>query len=259
PSTRPATRRPRPPPPLTGTPAGPGIGTRCAPCSSVWPWRGPLHPGDGPVGHGRRRAVDPVRRLAVGAARALDPRRHLLRVAVPQCGGAQPQARRRHHGHAGVDRDHRRLALVRLHDLRALHPDRRAVRGVGVAGIALAAFGPSDVIRPDAPEAVARLRAAGLRTVLLTGDGSVAAGRIAEQVAVDEVHSGLMPGEKVDFVRDLQSQGRRVAMVGDGVNDARALAAADLGMAVATGSDVAISAADLVLVRSRLTIVPDSV
>src|SRR5699024_652474 len=106
---------------------------------------------------------------------------------------------------------------------------------------------------------VARLRAAGLRTVMLPGDGSVAAGRIAEQVAVDEVHSGLMPGEKVDFVRDLQSQGRRVAMVGDGVNDARALAAADLGMAVATGSDVAISAADLVLVRSRLTIVPDSV
>lgn len=128
-----------------------------------------------------------------------------------------------------------------------------------VAGIAVAAFGLSDVIRPDAPEAVARLRAAGLRTVMLTGDGSVAAGRIAEQVAVDEVHSGLMPGEKVDFVRDLQSQGRRVAMVGDGVNDGPALAAADLGMAVATGSDVAISAADLVLVRSRLTIVPDSV
>ena len=130
---------------------------------------------------------------------------------------------------------------------------------MGVAGIAVAAFGLSDVIRPDAPEAVARLRAAGLRTVMLTGDGSVAAGRIAEQVAVDEVHSGLMPGEKVDFVRDLQSQGRRVAMVGDGVNDGPALAAADLGMAVATGSDVAISAADLVLVRSRLTIVPDSV
>src|SRR5699024_4113723 len=122
-----------------------------------------------------------------------------------------------------------------------------------VAGIAVAAFGLSDVIRPDAPEAVARLRAAGLRTVMLTGDGSVAAGRIAEQVAVDEVHSGLMPGEKVDFVRDLQSQGRRVAMVGDGVNDARALAAADLGMAVA------ISSADLVLVRSRRTIVPGSV
>src|SRR5699024_1407117 len=95
--------------------------------------------------------------------------------------------------------------------------------------------------------------------VMLTGDGSVAAGRIAEQVAVDEVHSGLMPGEKVDFVRDLQSQGRRVAMVGDGVNDGPALPAADLGMAVATGSDVTFSAAALVLVRSRLTIVPESV
>src|SRR5699024_5995743 len=128
-----------------------------------------------------------------------------------------------------------------------------------VAGIAVAAFGLSDVIRPDAPEPVARLRAAGLRTVLLTGDGSVAAGRIAEQVAVDQAHSRLVPGGKVDVGRDLQSQGRRGAMVGDGVNDGPALAAADLGMAVATGSDVAISAADLVLVRSRLAIVPDSV
>lgn len=141
----------------------------------------------------------------------------------------------------------------------ALEADGLTTGLSAVEGIAVAAFGLSDVVRPDAPEAVSRLRAAGLRTVMLTGDGPVVAAHISEQVGVDETHSGLMPGDKVDHIRDMQSRGRRVAMVGDGVNDGPALAVADLGMAVATGSDVAISAADLVLVRSRLTIVPDSV
>src|SRR5699024_2547536 len=114
-------------------------------------------------------------------------------------------------------------------------------------------------VKPDAAEAVRRLREGGLRTVMLTGDGPVAAQRIADQVGIDEFHSGLMPGDKVGLVQSLQEQGRRVAMVGDGVNDGPALGTAGLGMAVATGTDVAIGAADVVLVRRRLTIVPDSV
>ncbi|QDQ96691.1 heavy metal translocating P-type ATPase [Tomitella fengzijianii] len=130
---------------------------------------------------------------------------------------------------------------------------------LAVDGTAVAAFGLADSVKPDAAEAVARLHGAGLHTVMLTGDGPVAAQRICEQVGIDEFHSGLMPGDKVGLVRGLQERGRRVAMVGDGVNDGPALATADLGMAVATGTDVAIEAADVVLVRRRLTIVPDSV
>lgn len=130
---------------------------------------------------------------------------------------------------------------------------------VAVDGAAVAAFALADSIKSDAAEAVRRLRKAGLHTVMLTGDGPVAAGRIGDRVGIDEYHAGLMPGDKVAMVRRLQEQGRRVAMVGDGVNDGPALATADLGMAVATGTDVAIGAADVVLVRRRLTIVPDSV
>ena len=111
-----------------------------------------------------------------------------------------------------------------------------------------------DPVKATSAEAVADLRALGLRPVLLTGDNAGAA-RVAARavgIAADDVVAEVLPADKVDVVRRLQAQGARVAMVGDGVNDAAALAAADLGLAMGTGTDVAIEAADLTLVRGDL-------
>ena len=111
-----------------------------------------------------------------------------------------------------------------------------------------------DPVKATSAEAVAELRALGLRPVLLTGDNAGAAREAARQVGIAEadVVAEVLPADKVDVVRRLQAQGARVAMVGDGVNDAAALAAADLGLAMGTGTDVAIEAADLTLVRGDL-------
>ena len=106
----------------------------------------------------------------------------------------------------------------------------------------------ADTIKPTAPAAVARLRDLGLHPVLLTGDNERAARAVADQVGIDDVIAGVDPGGKLDAVRRLQDQHRTVAMVGDGVNDAAALAQADLGLAMGTGTDAAIEAADLTLV-----------
>jgi Cu+-exporting ATPase len=103
------------------------------------------------------------------------------------------------------------------------------------------------------------LRRLGLRPVLLTGDNQATARAVAAAVAVDDVIAGVLPGEKAAVIKDLQARGHRVAMVGDGVNDGPALAAADLGIAVGTGTDVAICAADLVLLRDDLMVVPAAI
>ncbi|MEU7474574.1 heavy metal translocating P-type ATPase [Lentzea sp. NPDC042327] len=126
--------------------------------------------------------------------------------------------------------------------------------GVVVGGIAL-----RDTVRPSARGAVARLHSLGLRTVLLTGDHDAAARAVAAEVGVGEVVANVRPADKVAVVERLRAQGHRVAMVGDGVNDGPALAAADLGMAVAHGSDIAAQAADVVLVRDDLGAVADTV
>ncbi len=109
------------------------------------------------------------------------------------------------------------------------------------------------------PLAVSQLRALGLHPILLTGDNEAAARSVAAQVGIDEVVADVLPQEKVDVVKRLQAQGRTVAMVGDGVNDAAALAQADLGLAMGTGSDVAIQASDLTLVRGDLRSAPDAI
>lgn len=108
-----------------------------------------------------------------------------------------------------------------------------------------------DEVRPDAAEAIAAMKHAGMRPVLLTGDNERAAKRVAEQVGIDEYHGGVLPGEKADVVRRLQREGR-VAMVGDGINDAPALMQADIGIAMGGGTDIAIESADIIIVNDRL-------
>jgi Cu+-exporting ATPase len=116
-----------------------------------------------------------------------------------------------------------------------------------------------DTIKPTSAEAVARLRRLGLSPVLLTGDNARAAGAVADRVGIGEVLAGVLPAGKADAIRQLQDAGRVVAMAGDGVNDAAALARADLGLAMGTGTDAAIEAADLTLVRGDLLAVPDAI
>ncbi len=117
----------------------------------------------------------------------------------------------------------------------------------------------ADTVKPTAAAAVAELGNLGLRTVLLTGDSQATAQAVAAQAGTDEVIAGALPDHKVAVIRDLQARGHRVAMVGDGVNDGPALAAADLGIALGSGTDVAISAADLIVLRHDLGAVPDAI
>ena len=135
------------------------------------------------------------------------------------------------------------------------------VEGVAVSwdGVYRGAIVVADTVRPTSASAVSRLRALGLHPVLLTGDTAANAWTVADAVGIEEVLAEVLPAGKVDTVRRLQAQGRVVAMVGDGVNDAAALAAADLGIAMGTGTDVAIEASDLTLVRGDLTAAVDAI
>ena len=108
----------------------------------------------------------------------------------------------------------------------------------------------ADVVRPESAEAVAALRKAGIRVAMLTGDSHAVAASVAAQLGIDEVFAEVLPGEKADVVRGLQEDNTRVAMVGDGVNDAPALAQADVGIAIGAGADVAIESAGIVLASS---------
>jgi Cu+-exporting ATPase len=117
----------------------------------------------------------------------------------------------------------------------------------------------ADTVKPTSAAAVTRLRGLGLRPVLLTGDNERSARSVAQAVGIDEVIAGVLPEGKAAAVKELQAAGRVVAMAGDGVNDAAALAQADLGLAMGTGTDAAIEAADLTLVRGDLNAVPDAI
>jgi Cu+-exporting ATPase len=135
----------------------------------------------------------------------------------------------------------------------------RTVVAVAVDGRIAGVLVVADTVKPTSGEAVARLRALGLRPVLLTGDNERAAAAVAGEVGIDEVIAGVLPRGKVEAVHRLQGDGRVVAMVGDGVNDAAALASADLGLAMGTGTDVAIEASDVTLVRGDLRAAADAV
>jgi P-type Cu+ transporter len=154
----------------------------------------------------------------------------------------------------------------------ALHPDDRTAAAIAAAeqagrtavlvgwdGAVRGVLVVADVVKPTSAAAVRSLRGLGLRPVLLTGDNRRAAAAIAREVGIDEVVAEVLPAGKVDEVKRLQDAGHVVAMVGDGVNDAAALATADLGIAMGTGTDVAIEASDLTLVRSDLRAAVDAI
>jgi P-type E1-E2 ATPase len=115
-----------------------------------------------------------------------------------------------------------------------------------------------DTVRPEAKEAVSRLKRQNVRLVMLTGDNPGAAKAIASEAGIDEVHASLFPEEKLRLVREWQSKGLRVTFIGDGINDAPALAAADIGVAMGTGgTDVAIETSDVALLSDDLTKIPE--
>ncbi|MCB0920078.1 MAG: heavy metal translocating P-type ATPase, partial [Actinobacteria bacterium] len=135
----------------------------------------------------------------------------------------------------------------------------RTVIAVGIDGAAAGLLVVADTVKPTSARAVAQLRELGLRPVLLTGDNTRAAEAIAAEVGIEDVIAEVLPAQKLQKVTDLQRQGRVVAMVGDGVNDAAALAGSDLGIAMGTGTDVAMEASDLTLVRGDLMAAVDAI
>jgi Cu+-exporting ATPase len=106
----------------------------------------------------------------------------------------------------------------------------------------------ADPIRDTTPQALAQLRAAGMRVIMATGDGATTAAAVAQQLGISEFYGEVRPQDKLDLINRLKTEGRQVAMVGDGINDAPALAASDVGIAMGTGTDVAMSSAQLTLV-----------
>jgi Cu2+-exporting ATPase len=153
-----------------------------------------------------------------------------------------------------------RLGVEPPADLRAL-AEEAARRGQGVVYLvedqrALAAFAVADAVRPESIEAVRRLHDAHIEVVMLTGDANAVADAVAREIGIDTVFSQVLPEQKAERIKALQAQGKRVAMVGDGVNDAPALLTADVGVAIGAGTDVAVEAGDIVLVRSDPRDVP---
>jgi len=145
------------------------------------------------------------------------------------------------------------------HDADELQTAGATVVAIGRDGTHLGIVAVADTVKPTSAEAVARFQALGMTPVLLTGDNDGAAREIARQVGIDQVHAGVTPAGKLDVVRQLQHDGRVVAMVGDGVNDAAALAAADLGLAMGGGTDAAIAASDITVVSGDLLVVADAI
>ena len=130
--------------------------------------------------------------------------------------------------------------------------DARTVAWVAAGGRLLGAIAIADPVKEDARETLLELSRRGFRTVMLTGDHEAVAAAVAEHLGIDDFRAGLLPADKVDAVRQLRAEGRTVAFVGDGINDAPALKAADVGIAVGTGTDIAIEAADITLVQGDL-------
>jgi len=135
----------------------------------------------------------------------------------------------------------------------AMRADGATVMFLVVDGQLEALLAVSDRIKASTPQAINDLHAAGLRLVMLTGDNATTAHAVASALGIDEVHADLSPADKADAIRTLRAQGHRVAMAGDGVNDAPALALADIGIAMGNGSDIAMESAQVTLVKGELT------
>ena len=161
------------------------------------------------------------RRVAVGAARFLD------RLSIP-------------------------LADAHRQRAEALAQDGKTPVWLAVDGQPAALFAVADPIKETSHKALEALRARGFHLAMVTGDAEATARAVARQLGIDEVHAETLPEDKASVVRDLQSAGQTVAFVGDGINDAPALAVADVGVAIGTGTDVAIEAGDIVLLRGDL-------
>ena len=154
----------------------------------------------------------------------------------------------------------KRLALTPAAAVREA-ADRAAARGQASVYLltskdAVAAFTVADAVRPESREAIQRLHDQGIEVVMLTGDAKAVANAVAADLGIDTVFAEVLPGDKVDKIKELKAQGKRVAMVGDGVNDAPALLTADVAVAIGAGTDVAVEAGDVVLVRSDPRDVP---
>ncbi len=150
----------------------------------------------------------------------------------------------------------RGVDLTRLHaQVEALEAAGRTVISIARDRVALGVVALGDTLRPDAVSAVAALREAGLKTILITGDNERAAQRVGREVGIDDVHAGVLPQDKANIVQKLQASAR-VAMVGDGINDAPALMQADIGIAMGGGTDIAIDSADIIILSNRLNALP---
>src|SRR5207253_67820 len=134
----------------------------------------------------------------------------------------------------------------------AMRRDGQTVIGVAVDGRPAALLGIADPVKPSTPEALVGLRNAGVRVIMVTGDNRATAERVAKTLGIGEFHAEISPKEKLELVRRLQAEGRKVAMAGDGINDAPALAQADVGIAMGTGTDVAMESAGITLVKGDL-------
>ena len=126
----------------------------------------------------------------------------------------------------------------------------RTVIAVAIDGKPAGLIALADVLRPSASSTIVGLKHLGIEVALLTGDNEATAKAVASEVGIERVFAGVKPADKADYVRKLQHEGKKVAMVGDGINDAPALAAADIGIAIGAGTDVAIETASVVLMRS---------
>lgn len=148
---------------------------------------------------------------------------------------------------------------VALEDEKIFALSGRTLMYVAIDGRIAALMAAADTVKPTSRDAVARLQRMGIEVVMITGDNQNTANAIAQEVGITRVLSNVLPGDKAGEVKKLQEQGEKVAMVGDGINDAPALVQADIGMAIGTGTDVAVESADVVLMRGNLEEVPTSI
>jgi Cu+-exporting ATPase len=136
--------------------------------------------------------------------------------------------------------------------IEALQAQARTAVLVAVDGAVAGLVGIADTVKPGSAEAIAALQALGLEVVMITGDNLLTAQAIADEVGIRRVLADVLPGQKADTIKSLQAENKRVAMVGDGINDAPALAQADVGIAIGTGTDIAMEASDVTLMSGDL-------